>query len=95
MGARSVRRDGICGHAGRCGYLGAGDRCPTPHITEHEESTGWQVRTVIMPCTVTLATQSESIINVILARGVSQDEAETLGRWHRGDCPGRGGTSRR
>ena len=55
---------------------------PRPHITEHEESTGWQVRTVIIPCTVTLAPQSESIMNVILARGVSQDEAWK--RWEDG-----------
>src|SRR5947209_3589487 len=46
-----------------------------PHVTEREESNGWQVRTVIVPCTVTLAPQSESSMNVILARGVSQDEA--------------------
>ena len=55
---------------------------PRPHITEHEESTGWQVRTVIIPCTMTLAPQSESIMNVILARGVSQDEAWK--RWEDG-----------
>jgi hypothetical protein len=55
---------------------------PRPHITEHEESTGWQVRTVILPCTMTLAPQSESIMNIILARGVSQDEAWK--RWEDG-----------
>lgn len=55
---------------------------PRPHITEHEESTGWQLRTVIIPCTVTLAPQSESIMNIILARGVSQDEAWK--RWEDG-----------
>src|SRR6266702_4660262 len=46
-----------------------------PHVTEHEESTGWQIRTIILPCTLTLASESESTMNVILARGVSQDEA--------------------
>ncbi len=53
-----------------------------PHVTEHEESTGWQIRTVILPCTVTLAPESESIMNVVLARGVSQDEAYQ--RWEDG-----------
>ncbi|HEX6477497.1 MAG TPA: trehalase family glycosidase [Ktedonobacteraceae bacterium] len=46
-----------------------------PNVTEHEETTGWQIRTVILPCTVTLTHESESVMNVVLARGVSQDEA--------------------
>jgi hypothetical protein len=50
-----------------------------PNITEHEESTGWQARTVIVPCTLTLegdATGSaHRIVNAVLARGVSQDQS--------------------
>jgi|SRR5450755_46003 hypothetical protein len=60
-----------------------------PNITEHEESTGWQARTVILPYTLTLpatsaasADPSTRIINAILARGVSQDEA--FKRWEDG-----------
>ncbi len=52
---------------------------PRPNITDHEESTGWQVRTIIMPCTITLGGdgvgQSERVINAVLARGVSQDQS--------------------
>jgi len=52
---------------------------PRPNITEHEESTGWQIRTVIVPCHLTLeggeAGQSGRIINAVLARGVSQDQS--------------------
>ncbi|HZR44090.1 MAG TPA: hypothetical protein VFB12_28510, partial [Ktedonobacteraceae bacterium] len=52
---------------------------PRPNITEHEETTGWQARTVILPCELTLASgengRAERIINVVLARGVSQDQA--------------------
>jgi hypothetical protein len=50
-----------------------------PNITEHEESTGWQVRTVILPFNITLGNsdteQSQRIINAVLARGVSQDQS--------------------
>jgi hypothetical protein len=50
-----------------------------PNITEHEESKGWQARTVIVPCTLTLegdATGSvHRVINAVLARGVSQDKS--------------------
>ncbi len=59
---------------------------PYPNITEHEESTGWQMRTVILPCTITLTTEtsgpSTRVINAILARGVSQDESYR--RWEDG-----------
>lgn len=52
---------------------------PRPNVTEHGESTGWQVRTVLLPCTITLggdgAGQSERVINAVLARGVSQDQS--------------------
>src|SRR6266581_1220706 len=81
-GARSA--DGSEIKFGEMGYVVAledaaiwahGIEVARPHVTEHEESTGWQIRTVIVPCTVTLAPESESIMNVILARGVSQDEA--------------------
>lgn len=48
-----------------------------PNVTEYEESTGWQARTVIVPSTLTLegdATGSaHRVINAVLARGVSQD----------------------
>jgi Trehalase len=88
-GARSA--DGSEIKFGEMGYVVAledaaiwahGIEVARPHVTEHEESTGWQIRTVILPCTVTLAPESESIMNVILARGVSQDEANQ--RWEDG-----------
>jgi hypothetical protein len=52
---------------------------PRPNITEREESTGWQARTVLLPCHLTLAEddagKAERVINAVLARGVSQDQA--------------------
>src|SRR6266536_1005727 len=52
---------------------------PRRDVTEHEESTGWQVRTVILPCHITLegagVEKTERIINAVLARGVSQDQS--------------------
>jgi hypothetical protein len=88
-GARSANGSEI--KFGEMGYVVAledaaiwahGIEVARPHVTEHEESTGWQIRTVILPCTVTVAPESESIMNVILARGVSQDEAYQ--RWEDG-----------
>lgn len=49
-----------------------------PHITQSQQDTGWQVRTVILPCSLTLngeSSASERILNVALARGVSQDQS--------------------
>jgi len=46
-----------------------------PHITQRQEDTGWQVRSVALPCALTLEGNKEHILNVVLARGVSQDEA--------------------
>ncbi|HZO73480.1 MAG TPA: trehalase family glycosidase [Ktedonobacteraceae bacterium] len=53
-----------------------------PNITEREESTGWQVRTLIMPCTLTLSSDSERVLHAALARGVSQDQSAQ--RWAEG-----------
>ncbi|GHO91229.1 hypothetical protein KSF_012770 [Reticulibacter mediterranei] len=51
----------------------------SPNITEHEESTGWQARTVIVPSTLTLegdtTGSAHRVINAVLARGVSQDQS--------------------
>jgi hypothetical protein len=46
-----------------------------PSVTQQQEGTGWQTRVVILPCEVTLEPAEERIINVVLARGVSQDAA--------------------
>lgn len=49
-----------------------------PTITQSQQDTGWQARTVILPCKVTLGGDSgpsERMINVALTRGVSPDQA--------------------
>ncbi len=48
-----------------------------PAITQHQDETGWQLRAVALPCTVTLGGDEDSgcILNAVLARGVSQDQA--------------------
>ncbi len=51
---------------------------PRPTITQSQPDTGWQVRTVILPCKMTLGSEQgplEQMINVVLARGVSPDQA--------------------
>lgn len=55
-----------------------GQKVARPSITQSQPDTGWQVRTVILPCHVMLADETgpaERTINVVLARGVSYDQA--------------------
>src|SRR5712692_1765087 len=49
-----------------------GETVERPHITQRQEDTGWQMRTLALPCTFTLEGNNERIFNVVLARGVSQ-----------------------
>nr|HET6901888.1 trehalase family glycosidase [Ktedonobacteraceae bacterium] len=49
-----------------------------PTITQGQPDTGWQARTVILPCKMTLegdSAPSERMINMVLARGVSPEQA--------------------
>ena len=48
-----------------------------PDVTQRQPETGWQVRAVALPCTLNLGGQflSSTLLNVVLARGVSQDQA--------------------
>jgi hypothetical protein len=52
-----------------------GAKVREPHITQSQEDSGWQVRAVALPCTLTLEKDEQRILNSILARGVSQDAA--------------------
>src|SRR5205085_983028 len=54
---------------------GRGRAVVQPHITQSQEDTGWQVRTLALPCALTLESHQEHILNAVLARGVSQDQA--------------------
>ena len=60
----------------------AGEAMKSPHITERQEESGWQVRTLALPCKLSLEGGQERILNAILARGVSQDQAQQ--RWEDG-----------
>jgi hypothetical protein len=49
-----------------------------PDVTASDEGTGWQSRLILLPCSLTLeggTEHSEQIINVVLTRGVSQDQS--------------------
>lgn len=50
-----------------------------PTVTQRQEENGWQVRTLVLPCQLEIGSGQQRIINVVLARGVSQDEASL--RW--------------
>src|SRR6266702_3441261 len=52
-----------------------GEQVAQPHITQQQENSGWQVRTVALPCALTLDASKVHVLNVVLARGVSQDQA--------------------
>ncbi len=55
-----------------------------PNITQREQETGWQVRALALPCSLTLggSNPSSGHLNVVLARGVSQDQ--TYRHWKEG-----------
>jgi len=53
----------------------AGKNVQQPNITQRQEENGWQVRTLAQPFTFRLDSNQERIINAILARGVSRDQA--------------------
>lgn len=54
-----------------------GARVPRPDITQHQDDTGWQVRALALPCSLTLEGKDAApiVLNAILARGVSQDQS--------------------
>ena len=54
-----------------------GRRIARPTITQLQEETGWQLRALSLPCALTLDAHSETArtLNVVLSRGVSQDQA--------------------
>ncbi len=53
----------------------SGKKVAWPRVTQSREETGWQVRTVALPCDLTLESNKVHFLNVVLARGVSQDQA--------------------
>jgi Trehalase len=52
-----------------------GEKVAKPQVTQRHEETGWQERTVALPCDLTLESNKAHILNAVLARGVSQDQA--------------------
>lgn len=58
-----------------------GARVPRPGITQGQPDTGWQLRALALPCKLTIGgtVPSASPLHIVLARGVSQDQA--IGRW--------------
>lgn len=67
---------GFCTDLAEVGAWANGARVPLPNITQREAETGWQLRTLALPCTLTVGekTVPPRRLNVILARGVSQDQ---------------------
>lgn len=61
-----------------------GQHITPPDVTHHQEETGWQLRAVTLPCTITLGGDAARsvVLNAVLARGVSQDA--TYKQWEEG-----------
>jgi len=55
----------------------SGRSIAAPNITQRQQETGWQVRALALPCVLNLggSNPSNGCLNVVLARGVSQDQA--------------------
>ncbi|HET8843176.1 MAG TPA: hypothetical protein VFN35_17070, partial [Ktedonobacteraceae bacterium] len=71
---------GQAGHCTNLTEIGAwanGARVPMPNITQRDADTGWQERALALPCALTVGTKAEGAVrlNLILARGVSQDQS--------------------
>ena len=54
-----------------------GVRVPRPAITQRQDDSGWQVRALALPCSLTLGGKDAvpTVLNAVLARGVSQDQS--------------------
>src|SRR5579883_2344314 len=63
-------------------HWAAGEHVERPSITQRQEDSGLQIRTVALPFTLTLDGKQERIINAVLARGVSRDLA--IRQWEDG-----------
>ncbi len=55
-----------------------GARVPIPNITQCQPETGWQQRAFVLPCTLTVGahTTEPVVLNALLVRSVSQDQAQ-------------------
>lgn len=70
---------GFCTNLAEVGAWAHGVRVPQPTITQRDPETGWQLRALALPGTVTIAPRAAEPVrlNAILARGVSQDQSYT------------------
>src|SRR5260221_12601623 len=61
-----------------------GVRIPRPEITQRQPDTGWQLRSLALPCKLMLGgtAPASSSLHLVLARVVSQDQG--LQHWHQG-----------
>lgn len=68
---------GFCTDLAEVGAWVNGARVPVPGVTQREAESGWQRRALAFPCTVTVGpkTAAPLRLNVVLARGVSQDQS--------------------
>jgi hypothetical protein len=68
---------GFCTNLTEVGAWANGARVLAPNITQRDPDTGWQFRALAMPATVTIGPKTTEPVrlNVVLTRGVSQDQS--------------------
>jgi len=74
----------LCTNLAEIGAWANGARVPPPNVTQRDPETGWQHRALALAGTLTLDGKSAPPVrlNALLARGVSQDQAERF--WNEG-----------
>ncbi|HEX7734031.1 MAG TPA: hypothetical protein VF458_04190, partial [Ktedonobacteraceae bacterium] len=68
---------GFCTRLTEVGAWANGARVALPNITQRDAETGWQLRALALPCTLTVGARGAepTRLNAVLARGVSQDQS--------------------
>jgi len=68
---------GFCTNLAEIGAWANGARVPMPTITQRDPETGWQFRALALPGTLTIGPKATEPVrlNVVLTRGVSQDQS--------------------
>lgn len=70
-------RTGYATNLTEIGAWANGARVPLPNVTQRDATTGWQMRALALPCLLTIGKRADEPVrlNLLLARGVSQDQS--------------------
>ena len=79
---------GFCSTLSEISAWAGGARIHSPNVTQREQESGWQMRVVALPYTLTVGARTDApiVLNAALARGVSQDHAQRSWRGGLENC---------